>query len=246
MDCHEVRRETPAYLYDELNGAQRGRLEDHLEGCPACREHVDESRKPLKALDAWTTPGRPADERIAALLVEYADARHRRRRTRGLWTVLASAAAAVLVFGLLAFLHAEAEVANGRVRLSFGARPATPAPRVPARIDETDLRPLVHTVAANTVDVRLQALAEALAELLAERDRVEEARLVRLAGAIEARRDAEVHQLGQLLNEFSQGVYLESRRTREAVEASFHWILDDGARRPRPLKPLHNGKDGVR
>jgi hypothetical protein len=246
MDCNDVRRETPAYLYDELKGADRARLEEHLEGCRVCREHVDGNRTPLKLLDAWPSPGQPADERIAALLVEYADARHRGGRTRRLWTVLASAAAAVLVFGLLAFLHAEAEVTSGRVRLSFGARPETSAPVVPTRFDESELRPLVHRVAVNTVDDRLQALAEALAELLADRDRVEEARLVRLARAFEARRDQDVHQLGRLMEEFSQGVYLESRRTREAVEASFTWILDDGVRLPRPLKPLQKRKDGVR
>jgi len=242
MDCNDVRREMPAYLYDELNGALRGELEAHLEGCPACRKHFEESREPLKLLDAWTTPGRPPDERIAALLVEYADARHRRGRTRGLWTILGSAAAAVLVFALLAFLHAEAEVANGRVRLSFGTRPEPPTPGLPARLDDSALRPLMQTVALNTVDDRLQSLAEALAEVLAERDRVEEGRLVRLARAIEMRRDQDVHELGRLLDAFGRNVYLESRRTREAVEASFTWLLDDGARRPRPLTPVPKRK----
>jgi hypothetical protein len=58
---HPSCEEWVAYLYKELNGAQRATLTAHLAECPACRQQVEDWRVTRRQLDRWQIV--PADAR---------------------------------------------------------------------------------------------------------------------------------------------------------------------------------------
>jgi anti-sigma factor RsiW len=45
MKCEDVAREWIAYLDGRANSAERGKMENHLAGCAACRSRAEEMRK---------------------------------------------------------------------------------------------------------------------------------------------------------------------------------------------------------
>ncbi len=54
---HPSRETWLDFLYDELPPAERRRLADHLETCPACEAELARWRQTTTALDAWELPG---------------------------------------------------------------------------------------------------------------------------------------------------------------------------------------------
>lgn len=45
MNCHQARKNLPAYLDDELDGIGRQRLESHLRGCDTCQRELAQARE---------------------------------------------------------------------------------------------------------------------------------------------------------------------------------------------------------
>jgi hypothetical protein len=58
---HPKREEWVEFLYEEIAPAEKARLEQHLESCPACREQLQTWRGTMSALDAYevAAPARP-------------------------------------------------------------------------------------------------------------------------------------------------------------------------------------------
>ncbi|MBI2948731.1 MAG: zf-HC2 domain-containing protein [Verrucomicrobia bacterium] len=55
---HPTREEWLSYLYDELPGATKAELVQHLDSCPACRKSVSEWQSAMGSLDRWKLPTR--------------------------------------------------------------------------------------------------------------------------------------------------------------------------------------------
>jgi anti-sigma-K factor RskA len=106
---------TGAYVLGALDDTERAAFEEHLAGCPACREEVDELMPAVRALPVSVDPVDPPPalrarimaevEREASLLAAAgpeADRPHRRRRLslRVPRLVPAAVAAALLVVGV--------------------------------------------------------------------------------------------------------------------------------------------------
>jgi hypothetical protein len=67
MKCDSFAKVMPLYFYGELAPEEEDRLEEHLAGCPACREELERQRRLAAALDRHEVPS-------AATLL--ADCRH--------------------------------------------------------------------------------------------------------------------------------------------------------------------------
>jgi len=232
MDCNDIRQEMPAYLYGELTGRNRAELEEHLLACPACREQMDHGRSAMALLDAWPPMARQPEDQPAVVLAGQAGSMRPPYRPGRLRAVLMGAAAAVLVFVVLALASAEVEFTDGRFCLSFGA--AATAKTSPQAPGNRPLPPLIHTVAAEVVDDRMDQLASALDEAFIRQDRMQEDRLLLLARTLEIRRSEDLQRFSLLLGEC----------TRAAMEDTFTWVADDSSSRLDNLPP--NGKEETR
>jgi hypothetical protein len=114
-----------AVLYDELDAAERARVEAHLSGCPVCRAEVNALRELRLELPAWTPPERE----LGFAIVDRAE-RAKPVVARG-WAMPAwgLAAAAALVLAAAAAV-ANLDVSYGRdgFRVRTGwSRDASPA-----------------------------------------------------------------------------------------------------------------------
>lgn len=61
MKCENLQLNLPLYFDDELNEDERAVLDEHLEFCPVCRQHLAEFRALRNDLRAFTKPVVPAD-----------------------------------------------------------------------------------------------------------------------------------------------------------------------------------------
>ena len=50
MNCEQTRERLGSYLYDEMNAAERRRLDAHLTGCVSCRQELETERRFVSAL----------------------------------------------------------------------------------------------------------------------------------------------------------------------------------------------------
>ncbi|MHC4393467.1 MAG: anti-sigma factor family protein, partial [Planctomycetota bacterium] len=105
--CDRPKEELTLYVYEgELNPEERAAVEQHLQGCAACRAEVDELRSVMNDLDIWAVPEPPSSRWAlfeARLETHIAPLRARRLATSGSrWRWAARLAAAVMVGGLTA------------------------------------------------------------------------------------------------------------------------------------------------
>ena len=114
-ECDRWREQANAYVAGMLDDDERAQLEDHVIGCPACREELETARRTWSSLDHWL------DARTPAGLAERALDRHRARGRllRILWP---TAAAAVIALGLFVW---------SSYRPQTGVAPAPTLPRTP-------------------------------------------------------------------------------------------------------------------
>jgi anti-sigma factor RsiW len=175
MNCDELTRTIPLYLYSELSFDEEEQVERHLESCAACRTEVERNKAILKAFDQVETK---ADDGLLAECRQELMRAVGREAARGkpsLWQSIAAfwisfgnirvpvGMAAALVVGFLA----------GRV-VFFGPRQAPPSEplvstirslepdasgRVHIALDETRRR----TVSGNLNDPGIQQLLLAAA-----------------------------------------------------------------------------------
>lgn len=52
-ECRSVKRDLVAFLYDELDGAERKRVERHLDSCAACRRELAGLEKTVRSADSF-------------------------------------------------------------------------------------------------------------------------------------------------------------------------------------------------
>jgi hypothetical protein len=177
MNCDRAREHLPLLVYGDLAPEDAVAVENHLEGCPACRNELAALRQLRQALDAVPEPVVRVD-----LPRLYARAAWERERQVRRWRRMALAFGAVAALVLLAFgLKLEVRVQAHEVTLTWG-RPALPEkppsappkPLPPGR-SEGDavlvqvedlklLRELIHAVASD-VEAREQQERESLARL---------------------------------------------------------------------------------
>jgi anti-sigma factor RsiW len=101
-DCHDL----DAYLSDDMPGDKRAIFESHFEGCPACRDEVDQQRW---IDDLLHSPARiQLDTPSVTILDSFrVSVAQRRRRILQAACGLAAAATLLIAFGLLE-LHRQA------------------------------------------------------------------------------------------------------------------------------------------
>lgn len=101
MTCHDRRPDIGAYVVGALEPAERARLEEHLAGCPQCRDELaDLAGLPgllghLTASEVELGPPSPSAGALDRMLAAFADRRRAERRRR----VLAAVAAVVVLVG---------------------------------------------------------------------------------------------------------------------------------------------------
>lgn len=128
--------EIELYFYDELDPARRVTIEDHLAGCPECRQHLDDLKEIRSALETvarvdappagdWSGFMRRLDERSAVA--------GRPRSARRAWMPALAVAAAVelLVIGFVVAGRMHDRAARGRQETA-AAQPRVAAARVAA------------------------------------------------------------------------------------------------------------------
>lgn len=164
-DCGRIRNELSAYLYGELAPDGNNALEQHLEGCAACRDELAGLRETRMLLGRWETPRGGEDPRqLAQAIAELAQAEQRQapRVGRGRlvrWSALLAGAAAALLF-TLSLLNTEATLADGGFQIRFrlpGAQPAAP---------RSDWEERMRVIAAQEVSVRAASQQRDQQELL--------------------------------------------------------------------------------
>jgi len=119
--CRSFRDQVFHFQADELSGAERVRLEEHLHECPSCARYLEVERGFATLLRRRLAPA-PAPaalrERVReALARETEEARPRRARRRAAGWILATAATvafATIAYSLLARLEAPAPDAASR------------------------------------------------------------------------------------------------------------------------------------
>src|SRR5262249_49791351 len=136
MRCHRTRT-----LYDEYSGgllplATVARIEEHLAGCPPCRDYFEQHDQIARALRQSTAAGQPSPEyfqnlnaRVLAELdkpvsrgrqaLEKAAIQPVTRLSRPLWWSAGLAAAALLALGLFPLVSND---------IDQGSHPFTPGP----------------------------------------------------------------------------------------------------------------------
>lgn len=103
LTCDEVRDLAAELALGALEGSERGAALAHLDGCPACRAHVDDLAATVDRLVAITPEAEPPASFESGVLARIAD--EQRVREVGPWrrrsiAPLAVAAAVFLVFGI--------------------------------------------------------------------------------------------------------------------------------------------------
>lgn len=201
-DCDVVREDLSAWLYDELEGQDRLRIERHLDSCPACRADADELRQTMQKLDAWefdVSAAKPAGSRRGSL-----------RWAQRLRPWLTGAAAAIVVFALLGMFGANVRVGDGRLTLSFG--------RQSPDLSEPDLAllvPVMRAAARDEIETRLNGLLDALEVDLRKMGRRHEQERMLLARAVDTRREADSRELAAWLGAMNRRQNEQDVRTRQ-------------------------------
>ncbi len=164
MNCTQARELLPLALYGELNSEIQATLEEHLKGCPGCREEQAALGEVRRLLDAA-----PAPKLQVNLPALYEEAGRRQAKQLRRWrraALVLVGAAAVLLVAFLTRLEIRAE--SHQLVLRWGT-PADVGP-ISNRPSETGERPApVPTVAP--ADMKLvRDLLHALATDAQKRD----------------------------------------------------------------------------
>jgi hypothetical protein len=180
MNCTDARPHLPALLYGDLAPAEARAVEQHLAGCPACRQQYAELRQLRRALDAVPAPSVQVD-----LPAVYREAAARQARQARRWRRAALACAALAALVLLAFgLRLQVRVDAHQFVLRWGDVPEVTAPSPPSRAEESP--------ALADLERRLQ-LASSLIHALADDVEARDAHQQELLKRLQRRLDA--HQL---------------------------------------------------
>lgn len=201
-DCGAVREDLPAWLYDELQGEARIRIERHLDSCPECRADADALRRTMHTLDAWEFDVSAADSAVSR--------RRSLKWAQRLRPLLTGAAAAAVVFALLGMFGASVRMGDGRLTLSFGR--GTPQSSNP---DLATLVPVMRSAARAEIESRLSGFLEALEVDLRKIGRRHEQERMLLARAVDTRREADLRQLAAWLAAMNQRQNQQDVRTHQ-------------------------------
>lgn len=200
MTCRGWNEGWVAAVWDELDAAERGRMDAHLAACVACRDALAGLRRTRDLLAAAGEPV-PATPRLVVLRPPRA------RPSR--WAFAAGVACAAIVFGFgwgAAMLRADGDRSAGAAEHAAAALEAQdralPAGRAGARAQRQELETLVARL-----DVSLREIHERIARLETDEEampaarEVDEARVAQAVGELERRwQRAREHDLELILN----------------------------------------------
>jgi anti-sigma factor (TIGR02949 family) len=118
MNCEEADRFLDAYLDGELEPAQRAELEEHLAGCPECRQKLEQLRR-FRAFFTANAPHYPAPSGLKGKVLARLEAEKKSNIiafVRQPWLYAAALLVACLALGwLLLFPNQEKNIANQAV-----------------------------------------------------------------------------------------------------------------------------------
>ncbi len=223
--CDEVRQEIAALLYGELEAEMRAAVERHLDGCPSCRAEHAQQRQTMALLDHWLEPALP-ESPVAGVTKPEPAFPGRMRVFRLLRPLAYGAAAAVVLFGLLILLGAEARYRDGQITLTLG-RGAPQADRHLDLLSDTQGAVQVRRLAGEECDQRIEELVGLLAEEFAELNRRQEQRQVLLARALDVQRARDRDTQMAALEVLARGVGRDSARQRRAI-GNIYDLMDAG------------------
>ncbi|MBC7922246.1 MAG: HEAT repeat domain-containing protein [Ferruginibacter sp.] len=87
MDCEKAKVYLVDWLAGQVEGTERGQLEDHLSGCPECREELNALRQVWQTMGEMPVP-EPSEQlriRFYSMLGEYKALETRSRQPAGGW-----------------------------------------------------------------------------------------------------------------------------------------------------------------
>jgi hypothetical protein len=123
MHCQELNDRLLLLAYDDLDPQERARCEEHLVGCPACREELAALRDTQRLLDL--APERQTQIDLAAVCLRIA-ARERRSRIFWRWG-LGVAGIAASVAAVVCLSSFDVAIEPGRVVVAWQQRAPAPA-----------------------------------------------------------------------------------------------------------------------
>jgi len=189
MDCDDIRDDRLDVLYGEADTAARGRVDEHLAHCEACREEMAGLKHLRHDLKAWTLPERSGPRFVAP------------RRSR-LWLPMAAGFLLALAAGLL-LLGADARYENGGIALQVGR----PDPALQKALLDAEARALVRdqdyrreidalkaalpSPAVHPLSKDDRALLLRVAEMLRESESRQEVRLAKTLARLDQKQDAQ-------------------------------------------------------
>ncbi|MHC4089143.1 MAG: anti-sigma factor family protein [Planctomycetota bacterium] len=203
MNCDRVRQEIPALLYGELEPEVKEAVEQHLDSCTACSAERDKHRQTMLLLDRWPVAEPPAMPEFP--LPRAASQQPVRAGVlRLLRPVIFGAAAAVLMFGALMLVVADARYADGRlvVTLGQGSVPTDHTSKVaPSHTASAQMR----EIAQFECDRRIEGMLELLGGRLDELDRRHERNRQLLARAVDVQRERDRLQQQSAMEGLARG-----------------------------------------
>jgi anti-sigma factor RsiW len=176
MICLFVRRQLSSYLLEELSGAQRASIQEHLDRCPDCAQACEALANHIADLEEALTTGirTPPDlqERITARLWAAVPTvpwvRRRTRRRRLALPLAIAGVAALLAFGAWRLAPEPTEAPVGHNGRRHALRPS-PAPRHPSPLRGVGARHRALSLAALVAD-HVEFLAKPAPAEFATRD----------------------------------------------------------------------------
>ena len=199
--CHD-RERLIDYIYDECGAGERREIEDHLAGCPACRQEAAGLRAVRQDLLAWDVPSH------ASIWRPVTPARVSWRAVPG-WA-FAAAASLMLLSGAAGGAIAQALLA--RPGAVVGERAAVQPAAMPAGMPAAAALATPATV--DVADLERRVAARIRGELQADLD----ARMQRIAFPRESAPSREMLDLMTRLNNEVVGVQVGLHRMESKVE----------------------------
>lgn len=211
------------YIYDECEAGERQQIEDHLAGCPSCREEVAGLRAVRQDLLAWDVPSHASIWRPVT-------------ETRVWWRAvpawaMAAAAGLMLLSGAAGGAIAQMLLARPDAGLQASAAPAV-SPVTPMAM-QPEPPATVTPASFDVVDLERRVAARLRAELATEMQAEMEARLQRIA-AQQPRQTVVPDEVRTVLTLFQND--LNRVKSRQAgLEDSLEMVALSGQGQPVPV-----------
>jgi hypothetical protein len=234
-----------AYLYDDIEPAQRATFEAHLTGCGYCSREIAQLRGVRATLSVWTPP-----EPVRVPTAAGSRGRTPEARATSRWHDIpawAQVAAAMLVLGVsagIANIEVHHDAAGWTMRTGWSKPPVTASPEIPApearapvaagapqawsanlsaieqrlRTEFNAVPPRTIPATATISDVELQRRVRSILEESERRQERELAlRVAEVMKDVSAQRQADLVKIDRSLGFIQSSTYGEQMKQREVV-----------------------------